>query len=796
LKQEGPAGSLLVLNPAVAIEPVTAFPATVRERLGGSPDDYVLAERRSRYAAQRITADTAALLRCFAEPVAPAAAIVAYAQDAGEDPAELVEAIYPLILRFREQRVLVEPGTADPPRDGPRFSPGDRIAGCEVSRLVEAITETEIYAVRLDDGRSAAMKWVPAGAPDFVVAALDAEREALTALASAGAEGVSRLVGGDTLPDGSRILLLAWIDGLPLSDLAGGAIPPADRARLAVGLVERYAALHAHGWLHVDVHPRNVIGGIETGFVLIDFGSAARIDAARPRPRAGILTDYEPEAAQAVLDTGFVPPPSPAGEQYAVAALAYRLLTGEPPLDLPLEGGQALLRIAQAPPRTLSEAAGLVWPAVDSVLMRALAKDPSARFPAMGDFAAALRRAAATPAHAADPLAAPAGRAGRGAPLADLLAMLGPASPLAGSGIRRGPAASLYHGAAGLAFALWRAAMLTGSAEALAAADMWVQAGLASLDGPAAFDGRAIGMDPRDIGPAALHHRQPGLFLVEALVRDGFADRAGARAGVEACLDALAHAASDARFTVDLMNGPGGHLLALTQLRPIASGDLPLEAVLSAHAASARARLLDAVDAWTAADGETYLGYAHGVAGALHALCVDGLATAPSPPDPRLVAALDRLAGMAKEDGAGLSWPVQPGRPATWPGWCHGSAGHALLWLAAARLFGREDDMRRAAGAARSALALAGRDASSSLCCGRAGVALAAAAAARATGAGVLVDQARALLAAGRPDQYGEILPHSLFRGETGVLLARLELERPDLADFPLVGLTPQDRQI
>jgi hypothetical protein len=427
---------------------------------------------------------------------------------------------------------------------------------------------------------------------------------------------------------------------------------------------------------------------------------------------------------------------------------------------------------------------------MEAVLMRALAKDPAARFRGMGDFAAALRQAAGTSADAAEPLAPTPGRPGRAGPLADLVAMLGPASPLAESGIRRGPVASLYHGAAGLAFALWRAAMLTGSAEALAAADLWVQAGLASLDGPSAFDGRVVGMDPRDIDPAALHHRQPGLRMVQALVRDGFGDRDGARAGVRACLDALAQAGSDPRFTVDLMNGPGGHLLALTQLRPLAAGDTPLETMLAGHAASARARLLDAVDAWTAADGDTYLGFAHGIAGALHALCIDGFAISPSSPDPRLAAALDRLAGMAKVDGSGLSWPVQPGRPASWPGWCHGSAGHALLWLAAARLFGREDDLLRATGAARHALALAGQDDSSSLCCGRAGVALAAAAAARATGMGALVTEARALLAAGRPDQYGQILPHSLFRGETGMLLARLELERPDDADFPLAGLT------
>ena len=81
-----------------------------------------------------------------------------------------------------------------------------------------------------------------------------------------------------------------------------------------------------------------------------------------------------------------------AAEQYALAALAFRLITGQAYLDLEIERQDALRSIVQTPPRRFAAVAGR-WAAGERVLRRALAKDPADRFSSVEAFAEALGQA-------------------------------------------------------------------------------------------------------------------------------------------------------------------------------------------------------------------------------------------------------------------------------------------------------------------------------------------------------------------------------------------------------------------
>jgi serine/threonine-protein kinase len=73
---------------------------------------------------------------------------------------------------------------------------------------------------------------------------------------------------------------------------------------------------------------------------------------------------------------------------YALAAIAYRALTGFPPYAAG-EVAETLYKVVHTAPRRPSELAELP-PLVDTVLAIGLAKAPDARFPSAGDLAAAL----------------------------------------------------------------------------------------------------------------------------------------------------------------------------------------------------------------------------------------------------------------------------------------------------------------------------------------------------------------------------------------------------------------------
>src|SRR5258708_4511901 len=79
----------------------------------------------------------------------------------------------------------------------------------------------------------------------------------------------------------------------------------------------------------------------------------------------------------------------PAADRYALASIAYEMLTGVIPFD-----GEGLLELLYAqvhrePPKPSSRNP-LLNPGVDAVVMRGLAKDPAARWPSGAAFTEAL----------------------------------------------------------------------------------------------------------------------------------------------------------------------------------------------------------------------------------------------------------------------------------------------------------------------------------------------------------------------------------------------------------------------
>ena len=206
--------------------------------------------------------------------------------------------------------------------------------------------------------------------------------------------------------DGERYFLaIEWAGGEILEKYAekSGPLAPKDVAEIMRQLSGAVQAAHDAGMVHRDLKPENVMYDPATVHVkLLDFGIAADTDAAPDQrlTRAGFFVGTLMYVAPEALSGELV---GPAADQYSLATIAYYLLTGV----LPYVGKsprELFSQLLTQPPIALSKAKpNLTFaPALESVVMRALSKQPSERFASVRAFAEALSAAAltASPAHA------------------------------------------------------------------------------------------------------------------------------------------------------------------------------------------------------------------------------------------------------------------------------------------------------------------------------------------------------------------------------------------------------------
>jgi peptide/nickel transport system substrate-binding protein len=145
---------------------------------------------------------------------------------------------------------------------------------------------------------------------------------------------------------------------------------------------------HDKKFIHRDVKPENMLIGQHQEVLLSDFGIATIAHSssslsAGAEGTSGTLAYMAPEQIEGH--------PRPASDQYALGVVVYEWLCGE----WPFEGSVSEL-IAQhlsMPPLPLRERVPAIPAEVEQVVLRALAKDPKARFATVKDFTEALERA-------------------------------------------------------------------------------------------------------------------------------------------------------------------------------------------------------------------------------------------------------------------------------------------------------------------------------------------------------------------------------------------------------------------
>ena len=198
--------------------------------------------------------------------------------------------------------------------------------------------------------------------------------------------------------DGLLFLVMNWVDGDSLSRLVKQVTQ--NRERVLAGVVLKIAAdvcagLHAaheqrdpsgelRGVVHRDVSPQNILLATNGRAMLIDFGIAKankRIAEETAIGRAkGKLSYMSPEQARTdKVDRR--------ADIFSVGAVLYELFAGFPPFERENDV-QTLTRLTRGGPATPLPKG--TPPAVQSVVMRALALDPGARYQTAADLGDAI----------------------------------------------------------------------------------------------------------------------------------------------------------------------------------------------------------------------------------------------------------------------------------------------------------------------------------------------------------------------------------------------------------------------
>ncbi len=279
------------------------------------------------------------------------------------------------------------PSTGSPSRLGRGFGVPGYLVGREIGRGGFGV----VYeAVRESDGLPVALKVALPGQLD-AQGRLDREADALEAVGPPHVPAVC----GRGLAHGRPYIALEFIPGPTLADVlveAAGPMPLARFGLVASAILLPLEAIHASGYVHLDLKPENI-------FVL-DTGQARIIDFGLALNRGSQFAGTFHAAADAIGTAEYMSPEQCAGlpnadsrsDIYSLGLLFYEMLCGAPPFwgtAANVREAQRSRRPVSLPPRMGCEVE------LGLVIARCLAKPPASRYPDVASLRRALEAALA-----------------------------------------------------------------------------------------------------------------------------------------------------------------------------------------------------------------------------------------------------------------------------------------------------------------------------------------------------------------------------------------------------------------
>lgn len=264
------------------------------------------------------------------------------------------------------------------------YQPGQMIDRYQIVHLLGQGRESTVYLAReMQSQQEVVLKFPHIGEPGSADVFARYQREVAIGKHLRNLSGIQRLLSSDELRS-DEYLALDYLHGYTLREEMQARVPellPVDEAlRMVLPVARTLIFIHARKVIHRDIKPENILLCQNGQVVLLDFGIAQWLGERWLRLRGfstpiGTPAYMAPELLRA--KTGTVQ-----SDIYAVGALLYELLCGHTPFQEHNTFDLLSKHLSHDPPALLEQNPAIA-PALATVVMRSIRRDPGRRYPSM-----------------------------------------------------------------------------------------------------------------------------------------------------------------------------------------------------------------------------------------------------------------------------------------------------------------------------------------------------------------------------------------------------------------------------
>jgi serine/threonine-protein kinase len=217
---------------------------------------------------------------------------------------------------------------------------------------------------------------------------------------------IARFIDGGTTPAGQPFYAMEYVEGSTLLEHCRKSCPGlAERLRIFLQVCEAVHYAHQQLVVHRDLKPGNVLVSQEGRPRLLDFGTAKLMDEATGLTPWATTLWFTPAYASPEQVRG--EPATTSSDVYALGVMLFELLTGRRPYTVPARPHGEVVRVIcestpAKPSQSVDSAAGFAAAPerigrflegdLDTIVLKALAKDPARRYASVEQLADDLRR--------------------------------------------------------------------------------------------------------------------------------------------------------------------------------------------------------------------------------------------------------------------------------------------------------------------------------------------------------------------------------------------------------------------
>jgi tetratricopeptide (TPR) repeat protein/predicted Ser/Thr protein kinase len=258
---------------------------------------------------------------------------------------------------------------------------------CGPYRLLDVIGRGgmgAVYRAERADGevtQQVAVKLLPPGAGATQLERFLQERQILASLTH---PNIARMLGAGHVENGQPFLAMEYVEGKPIDVFCAG-LSIRHKVSLFLKVCAAVSYLHRNLIVHRDLKPSNILVTSDGEPRLLDFGIAKILDVATDSTMTSMRMLTPDYASPEQVTGGRI---STATDIYSLGAVLYQLLTGQPAHEFEDQSPEAIARVVTTREVTRpSQWAPELKGDLESILLKALRKDPQERYGTVEQFA-------------------------------------------------------------------------------------------------------------------------------------------------------------------------------------------------------------------------------------------------------------------------------------------------------------------------------------------------------------------------------------------------------------------------